>query len=180
VPDVYQGCELWDFSMVDPDNRRPVDYEARRKILGEIRSSIDSGEARRALARRLLDAPDDGAIKLYLTWTLLNHRRANRDLYERGDYVPLDVVGPHANRVVAFARTLGGRAVVVAAPRLVAPLMGHEARTLPVGDVWSGTSVVVPGDAWTDIVSGRPIVGRVVGLSELFASFPLGVMELQR
>ncbi|WZO96649.1 malto-oligosyltrehalose synthase [Isosphaeraceae bacterium EP7] len=183
VPDVYQGCELWDFSMVDPDNRRPVNYEVRRKILGEIRASLDAGESREQLAQSLLEASDDGAVKLYLIWTLLNHRRSRRDLYERGDYRPIEVVGPHADRVLAFARTRENRAVVYITPRLVAPLMGDDARTLPVGSLWSGTKVILPSGAWTDLISDRCIAAQAEGdafavdLSDLFATFPLSVIE---
>ncbi len=96
VADIYQGCELWDFSLVDPDNRRPVDYEHRARLLDQIRGELSSGRPRVEVARRLFAHPEDGAIKLYLIWTVLNHRRADQALYQQGAYRTLDALGDPA------------------------------------------------------------------------------------
>jgi (1->4)-alpha-D-glucan 1-alpha-D-glucosylmutase len=159
VPDTYQGCELWDFSLVDPDNRRPVDYDLRRRLLGEIRGRLDAGEPRRNVATSLLAAPEDGAIKLYATWTLLNHRRANNLLYSSGTYRPIEVEGERRGHVVAFGRYREGRTVIAVAPRLAGRLMGDEALQSPVGRVvWTDARLILPEAPnlprrWRDILT---------------------------
>ncbi len=163
VPDIYQGSELWDLSLVDPDNRRPVDFDLRARMLGEIRSRIERGESRAAVASSLLSRPDDGAVKLFVIWSGLNHRREEPGLYRRGEYVPLAAEGPHAERVVAFARRGPGRSVIAIAPRLVAGLMGEDGSRMPLGDVWESTTLIVPaelGRGWTDRLTGRPVETR--------------------
>ena len=105
VPDIYQGQELWDFSLVDPDNRRPVDFALRRKMLARLRK--DAGRNDRsllALARQLAQDPRDPRLKLLVTWRVLQYRRQHADLFRLGDYIPLDVIGPQAKHVCAFAR----------------------------------------------------------------------------
>ncbi|MDR3469082.1 MAG: malto-oligosyltrehalose synthase [Xanthobacteraceae bacterium] len=114
VPDFYQGTELWDFSMVDPDNRRPVDFTKRRRLLDAAGKPADWS----ALAARWTD----GEIKLRWTHHLLALRRAHADVFTRGDFRPLAVDGTHRHHVVAFARTLSGRAVVTVACRAFAGL----------------------------------------------------------
>ena len=113
VPDIYQGCELWDLSLVDPDNRRPVDYDLRRAEVARIRGRVAAGESD-ALARELLATWPDGRVKLYLTWHLLQLRRERAGTFLDGSYVPLATTGPDAARIVAFAR----EDLVVVTPRL--------------------------------------------------------------
>ncbi len=181
VPDTYQGCELWDLSLVDPDNRRPVDYDRRRQILGQIRERLDRGTSRLDLTRSLFASPEDGAIKLYLIWTVLNHRRANLSLYEQGTYRPIETEGDLKAHMAAFGRYREGRTVVAVAPRLVCSLMGEDALTPPLGrDVWGETRLLFPEAPglprrWRDLltdsifeledVEGRPTlaVGDVLG-----------------
>ncbi len=119
--DVYQGCELWDLSLVDPDNRRPVDFELRARLLEELEARLGAGgEARAALARELA-SPDglrDGRAKLLLLRAGLVKRRALPELFLRGSYLPLKVEGAMADRVVAFARVHEGRVLLCAVPRL--------------------------------------------------------------
>ena len=120
VPDFYQGTELWDLSLVDPDNRRPVDFERRAAWLAELdrRSRGD----RSALARELLERWPDGRIKLYVTHQGLLFRRAHADVFADGEYLPLEVIGDRREHVCAFARRLAGRWALVVAPRLCARL----------------------------------------------------------
>jgi (1->4)-alpha-D-glucan 1-alpha-D-glucosylmutase len=113
VPDIYQGCELWDLSLVDPDNRRPVDYEARHAAIGEMKARVERGEAA-ALASELLRTWPDGRVKLYVTWRLLR-LRSEDPAFAAADYVPLETTGTRGDHIVGFAR---GRAIVVV-PRLV-------------------------------------------------------------
>jgi (1->4)-alpha-D-glucan 1-alpha-D-glucosylmutase len=114
VPDLYQGCELWDLSLVDPDNRRPVDFELRARFLAELRHRFEL-EDRVALVRELLHSWHDGRIKLFVTWRLLQLRNQRRDAFLSGGYRRLPTTGRRADRIVAFSR----EQIVVAAPRLV-------------------------------------------------------------
>jgi (1->4)-alpha-D-glucan 1-alpha-D-glucosylmutase len=187
VPDIYQGCELWDSSLVDPDNRRPVDYELRRRLLGRIEERLRSGASRRDLAAELLAAPEDGAIKLYLACTLLRHRRNDPELYAQGSYRPLDAEGPSKANVVAFGRHREGRYAVAIVSRLVASLMGAEAEEAPIGpETWGETCLLVPDlpvprrwrDLLTDnIVEVREMEGRpVLSLAEVFQTLPVALL----
>jgi (1->4)-alpha-D-glucan 1-alpha-D-glucosylmutase len=143
VPDVYQGQELWDFSLVDPDNRRPVDFAHRERLLGELRERMVD-EDRLQLARELAGEWMDGRIKLYLTHVALRHRGRQPALYAEGEYLPLRAEGPAAAHVFAFARRLGEHRAVVVVPRLVAGLFGEEGFAPGRADVWHGTRLVGP------------------------------------
>jgi (1->4)-alpha-D-glucan 1-alpha-D-glucosylmutase len=153
VPDVYQGTELWDLSLVDPDNRRPVDH-AQRAALLEV----------------LVDAPpevalahlEDGGTKLWLLAQILRHRRRHPRLYGGDDHHPLAAEGPKARHVVAFDR--GGLLVVV--PRLVVGL----------GDDWAGTSLTVPPGAWVDVLTGEDRRGGPYEVAELLERVPVCVL----
>jgi (1->4)-alpha-D-glucan 1-alpha-D-glucosylmutase len=186
--DVYQGCELWDFNMVDPDNRRDVDFDARSQILDRIKADLASTGSRAGVARALFAAPEDGAIKLFLTWTVLNHRRANPDVYLGGSYRPVEVSGEHRDRVVAFQRSHQGRHVIAAAPRLVAGLMGDEATRAPVGpDVWGDTELIAPDSAptrWRNLLTDQVIEvrngdRRSILIGELFSDLPLALLVVE-
>ena len=187
VPDVYQGCELWDLSLVDPDNRRPVDYDLRRALLDEIRGSLRSGSTRAEVARSLFENPENGAIKLYLTWTVLNHRKANQALYLQGTYRPIETAGEPRGHVVSFLRRHQGRSVLVAAPRLVARLMGEDAATLPIGRaVWGDAKLVLPDAApapsWRNLLTDRTVSvqaaeeRRTLDLAEVFEDVPFALL----
>src|SRR5438094_4466165 len=123
VPDLYQGTELWDFSLVDPDNRRPVDFEARRRILRGIAADE---RPRATLAGELYEKWEDGRIKLFLTQAALHARRENPDLFGAGAYHPLEPTGPRADNLVAFSRTSHGQTAVAVVPRLVAGLLDGD------------------------------------------------------
>src|SRR5262249_25155277 len=119
IPDFYQGTELWDLSLVDPDNRRPVDFAHRVNALTDIDKGLAlCGEARAAYTSALLDSWKDGRIKLMFTAAGLRLRRGDPELFLNADYIPLktDVTVPAG--VVAFARVLDDRAAIFAAPRL--------------------------------------------------------------
>ncbi|HEY9283559.1 MAG TPA: malto-oligosyltrehalose synthase, partial [Pyrinomonadaceae bacterium] len=105
LPDFYQGTEVWNFSLVDPDNRRPVDYARLRALLGSLGGDGAGDPA--ALAGRLISEPEDGRLKLFVTSRALAFRKARRELFAAGDYVPLAASGEHADSVVAFARKSG-------------------------------------------------------------------------
>jgi (1->4)-alpha-D-glucan 1-alpha-D-glucosylmutase len=109
VPDIYQGNEIWDYSLVDPDNRRPVDYNRRREMLDSI-ATVIPGE--------LMQSWPDGRIKLFLTQRMLRFRREHSDLFRRGKYLPLQASGTFAECCVTFGRHLADKWIVVIAPRL--------------------------------------------------------------
>lgn len=132
VPDIYQGNEIWDFSLVDPDNRRPVDYKLRRVLLESL------GKAR---PEELMESWPDGRIKMFLTQRVLRFRRDHPDLFRRGNYTPLTVAATFSNSAVSFARQLGPDLAIVIAPRL-SSRVGFP----PIGDKWQETAVEVPDD----------------------------------
>jgi (1->4)-alpha-D-glucan 1-alpha-D-glucosylmutase len=164
VPDIYQGGELWDFSLVDPDNRQPVDWGSRAALLAQL------DKARPA---DLAPYWQDGREKLFTAARLLALRRAHPDLFAGGDYQPLDVVGERSRHVCAFARRNGEAALVVAVPRLVHQLLrGGETAD------WGDAAVALPsGGGWQDIFTLRRLDdGERVAAAELFADFPVAVL----
>jgi (1->4)-alpha-D-glucan 1-alpha-D-glucosylmutase len=185
VPDFYQGTELWDLSLVDPDNRRPVDYARRRALLAEMTAREEAGEL--APPDALVADPADGALKLFVTARALRHRRRQRALYVSASYLPLAVAGPRGEHVVAFARTRadqsGGAALTVVG-RLFAGL--GAATRAPVGDeVWAETHLVLdralPAGAYRDALTGRVMHARGDGerelpLGEIFATLPVAIL----
>jgi (1->4)-alpha-D-glucan 1-alpha-D-glucosylmutase len=141
VPDTYQGNELWDFSMVDPDNRRPVDYTRRKRAFESIRG-LSQSDAN--ASKSFLDNPEDGRLKMFLIWKTLCLRKDRPDLFQQGEYLPLLTKGAQSNQVIAFARKFENASMIVIAPRLIASLL-HERDIPPVGaEVWGDTQVVLP------------------------------------
>jgi (1->4)-alpha-D-glucan 1-alpha-D-glucosylmutase len=177
VPDVYQGCELWDLSLVDPDNRRPVDFDVRARFLEGIEAELARGPAARAeLARALSskDGVDSGRAKLLLLRVALHLRRAQPALFRTGDYRALEADGPLASHVFAFSRGVPGRALVCAVPRLVlAPLEAGGG-----GIRWEGSLLLPPAlpRRWHDAITGAVREGPALPLAELFADFPVALL----
>jgi (1->4)-alpha-D-glucan 1-alpha-D-glucosylmutase len=158
VPDFYQGTELWDFSMVDPDNRRPVDYEHRKCLLDSLRNK-EAGD-RASLADDLLRSSTDGRIKMFVTTGALNYRQNNRDLFERGEYLPLQSEGERERHVVSFARRIGARTAIVIATRFFLRLTPGE----PVGrEAWGDTTILMDNGlagCYRDVFTGRSVHAR--------------------
>ncbi len=142
APDFYQGTELWCLTLVDPDNRQPVDFGLRQRSFAMLRERIASGQ-RDVLLQELLEQRRDGRIKLFATWQALQARRQAPELFTAGDYLPLEVRGPHADRVVAVARRRGEQFAIAVAPRLTVKLCGLGGPP-PLGPVWQETAVVLP------------------------------------
>lgn len=185
VPDIYQGCETWNFRLVDPDNRRAVDFDAAREQLHTLRQAFPAGASRSGVGD-LLAAIGDGRIKLYLLWRVLSLRAVREDEFRNGRYVPLDVDGPAARHVVAFARVLERRAVLVIASRLLFGLCGGDPERVLERDLWARTVVTLPwwcgGVSWREILSGEKVQPRRLGsrhcveLDGLFATLPLALL----
>jgi len=172
VPDIYQGAELWDLNLVDPDNRRPVDFDHRARLLADLPQG--SALTPEAVAGVLADWPD-GRIKLHVLHRLLRLRQRWPAVLRDGAYEPLDATGPEASRVVAFRRATDGREVVVAVGRLLAPLY-HE-RT---AGAWNGTQVRLPGGgAFVEVLTGARIEVPESGelsVQQAFAVLPCAVL----
>jgi (1->4)-alpha-D-glucan 1-alpha-D-glucosylmutase len=156
VPDIYQGNELLDFSLVDPDNRRPVDYALRTRLLAELEAA---GAPQSATAHSLLENLEDGRAKLYVTWRALGFRKTHAALFEQGEYLPARVSGIHASHLCAYARRTASEWALVIVPRLCARLMGAS-EGLPLGaKVWQDTAIELPrrlaGTKMRDVLTGR-------------------------
>jgi (1->4)-alpha-D-glucan 1-alpha-D-glucosylmutase len=181
VPDIYQGQEAWDFSLVDPDNRRPVDYELRRGLMRSIetrRGEVGLAEA----AREMVEGWEDGRVKLHVVQTALRLRMAFPDAFTGGAYVPLVAEGDRAEHAVAFARTGGGAAVIVAVPRLVATLTRARDFALPEAADWRGTRLPLPDELagrYRNALTGKELRPGKHGLdlSDVFADFPVALLE---
>lgn len=186
IPDFYQGSELWDLSLVDPDNRRPVDFGLRRRRLEEIRQG-EKKAGLLALARELAAEMRDGRIKLYLIRQALGLRSGKRELFERGSYLPLEVRGERSDHLCAFERKLGDSSVIVAAPRFFTRLVEGPGE-LPQGrEVWQTTRIVLPaggeGGRYRNVFTGeiceavRREGGEGLHLAEVLADFPVALLE---
>ena len=168
VPDIYQGNEIWDYSLVDPDNRRPVDYARRQKMLDGLQN---------AQGAELLGSWPDGRIKLFSTQRLLLFRRNHLELFQSGSYLPLSVAGTFAECCVGFAREHEDRFILVLAPRLTSRI-GFP----PLGDRWGDTSVQLPEgfenkiaqDIFTSEV--RDLQGSSLALAQIFSTLPFAVL----
>jgi (1->4)-alpha-D-glucan 1-alpha-D-glucosylmutase len=184
VPDFYQGTELWDVTLVDPDNRRPVDYDQRRSALQAADDVLSRPAAERAEAlRTLLARWPDGIVKTVVTTAGLRARQDAPDLFLEGDYLPLDTDISVPARVVAFARLHGdGHAAIVVAPTLSSQIVDDE-HPLPVGERWKTSRVLLPsslaGLTFRDVFTGaevRPTTGT--GGTWLFVGQVLATMPV--
>ncbi len=178
IPDVYQGAELWDLNLVDPDNRRPVDFDRRKAYLGELQ-----GIPEEQLGKQLwemLRSYVDGRVKMFTVAALLAARRETGPLFLDGSYVPLGVRGRHAGRVVAFARRLNDSWAVAMAPIRTVGIVPEGG--FPVGvAAWGDTAVELPGDhpaKWSNVFTGEEVAasGGVLLLAEVCSVFPVGLL----
>lgn len=184
VPDLYQGQELWDFSLVDPDNRRPVDYGRRRQWLNELQqwagddaASGSASDQHLAMLQNLLEYRKDGRIKLWVTHCGLSARQAHRELFEQGDYEPLFARGEAEDNIVAFTRQWGNQWVVAIAPRFLNSRI--EPGEYPIGKVWGDTTLALPSgiQSWKNWITGESFAfSEDAKLSELLALFPTAIL----
>jgi (1->4)-alpha-D-glucan 1-alpha-D-glucosylmutase len=181
VPDFFQGNELWDQSLVDPDNRRPVDFNTRRAMLEEISSAVAKDP--QALLDRLLADPRDGRIKMYVICRALNFRRENAKLFAKGNYISLDATGERQHHIIAFARSHSGRSLIIAAGRFFMRL-GTMSHQFPDGRAWTNTSLLTPselGSRYVDLLTGGVVETRMkriphLAMDEVFARMPLAML----
>jgi (1->4)-alpha-D-glucan 1-alpha-D-glucosylmutase len=182
VPDFYQGAELWDLRLVDPDNRGPIDFEMRRDLLAGVCATCASVAGEDAEA--MVTSWRDGRIKLHVVSRSLEFSRRQQDLIHEGDYLPLRAKGPQSERIIAFARRHGGNWVITVTPRCVAsvqaPITGAEARR----KFWDGSELVLPEDApntWRNIFATRDatviqVADRRLDLGKVFDGFPVALL----
>lgn len=177
VPDTYQGTELWDLSMVDPDNRRPVDYEQRITFLKEIKEKAQTDIL--TLIGDLLSSKEDGRIKLFLTYKALQARTQNLAIFQKGHYQPLEVSGKFKEHIVAFARSNGNKTIVVITPRFLTSLI--KPGKYPLGEqVWQDTCVHLPPSAsstWQDAITDQKIQANgTLPVGEALKYFPVALV----
>ncbi len=184
VPDIYQGNEIWNLNLVDPDNRRPVDYDRRRRLLEQLKSlAAGSGNVLAARARLLLNTWEDGRAKLYVIWRALEVRNRHPDVFQAGDYLALLPRGARAEHICAFARSGKTATTVTVAPRWIARLTGERER-LPLGaEVWLDTDIEAPapGD-YENVFTGDILTaeqrrgGWWLRAARIFARFPVALL----
>jgi (1->4)-alpha-D-glucan 1-alpha-D-glucosylmutase len=191
VPDFYQGTELWDLSLVDPDNRRPVDYGLRDRMLGHL-DELSEQQGAAAVAAEVTHDIADGAIKLWTTAQVLRLRRAEHALFRHGSYAPIYMASAMASasagageqHVIAHARHYRNgedrdKSVIVAVPRFACSLMRGEI-ALPLGKAWKDWTLSLPSElqgSYRNIFTGETITAEAaLPLAQVFASFPVAVL----
>ncbi len=164
VPDIYQGNELWDLSLVDPDNRRPVDYAHRQATLAGLQTEqLEPGE--------LLRNWKDGRIKLFVTHRLLTLRRDNPELFQKGSYVPVSSHGKFGSSCVAFTRSVDDQKLAV-----VVPCIAERVGAPPVGELWGDTTLELSG-SWENLLTGEHLSGTELRMQDVLRTFPVAVLR---
>ena len=186
VPDIYQGNELWSFNLVDPDNRRPVDYHHRHAELQALVTACQTAGDLTVLLQDLSSRIEDGRAKLYLTWRTLNLRRQLPGMFSEGEYLELKTRGPRAEYLCAFARRFEDRQVVVVAPRWFARLAAESGRMPPGSETWDNTWIEDSGESqagnYRNILTDEPVQlrqredGTGYSAVELFRYFPVALL----
>ena len=177
VPDLYQGAEMWDLNLVDPDNRRPVDFNLRKSLLRNIKEQDQADLL--SLVSQMLRTREDGRIKLFLISTALETRKQHSDIFQMGAYTPLVVSGKLRDHLIAFLREYDGKRSVTIAPRFFVSLV--EEGKLPLGsEVWQDTRVVMPDIVsanWRNTLSGEIIPGgNQLAVGQILKHFPAALL----
>jgi len=183
IPDFYQGCDLWDFRFVDPDNRGPVDFTLRATLLDEIEKRSNKDALR--FSRELVQRWHDGRIKLYLIWKTLNLRRRYPRVLLDGQFLPMRIIGGKEDNLIAYVRRSGENWILTVVPRWLArangPLTGSESRAF-----WLHSKIGVPGNApqsWLNVLTGETVKtrqmkrGPCLCLPDIFKNFPVAVLS---
>ncbi len=187
IPDIYQGTELWDLSLVDPDNRRPVDYDKRNRWLGEI-AGLKKDNICKA-GDVLWQERHNGKIKLWLTQILLSYRKTKQDMFLYGDYIPMETAGTYKNNVLAYARKYKNSWLIVVVPLYLPVICKSDENMIREFD-WQDTSVLLPPNApkeWNDLTDEKnklesdraihPEIKSSLSVNKLFHILPLGIID---
>jgi (1->4)-alpha-D-glucan 1-alpha-D-glucosylmutase len=176
VCDFYQGSELWDLSMVDPDNRRYVDFEKRKVYLEELKNKEKLDILR--LLNELSQNKEDGKIKMYLVYRILTLRKDLPELFLNGEYIPLEVKGKFKNNIISFARKLKKKITITIVPRFLTGLL-NEGESL-TGDIWHDTSVYLPAgfpEDWTDMITCQGLKSKKnIRINAALKYFPVSLL----
>jgi (1->4)-alpha-D-glucan 1-alpha-D-glucosylmutase len=188
IPDFYQGNELWNYSLVDPDNRGRVDFTRRKQLLESLKMQAERDDKTTALTMELMGKLEQGEAKLYVTWRALNHRRQNAGLFNEGTYIPLQAAGSKNDNLCAFAWQKKGKQILVIVPRLIAKLT-QNGTISPVGaQAWGETELLLTGRpqirTYCNIFTGEMMTSTISGrqaalpLAKALAIFPVAALEL--
>jgi (1->4)-alpha-D-glucan 1-alpha-D-glucosylmutase len=185
VPDFYQGSELWDLRLVDPDNRGVVDFTLRMGLLNILKNTVTPDNS--LLAGELLSNWSDGRIKLYLIWKALGFRREFGELFTDGKFVPAEVSGERAENITAFFRTRGNRKALIVAPKwLAASGMGRESGEQT--KFWGSTFIALREKAsveWRNVLTGDRIIAQnngdhaMVRVADALSKFPVALLSVE-
>ena len=190
IPDIYQGNETWRFCLVDPDNRRPIDFARRRAMLQALREQSGSGpEEKERLLEEMLGSLADGRAKMFVLASTLHLRNEWKEVFDQGAYLPLEVNGDRRRHLCALARKHDGRVVVAVAPRLYCTL-SEGRRRVPLGpDAWGNTVIGLPdylaGARWRSIFSGEtvptadPAGKALLNVADVLRSWPVGLLHAE-
>ena len=180
VPDIYQGTELWDFSLVDPDNRRAVNYEERQRLMEELEAQAN--DEHENLMHNLWENRYSAKIKLWLVHKLLNERKQNAELFSKGDYIPLTVEGELKKNVLAFARKFENTWYVVAVPLHLATVCTEQKKEILSTD-WQNTCIILPEEAPAEyehlFSKTKENHQKEIAVKDIFKSLPLAVLKLK-
>jgi malto-oligosyltrehalose synthase/4-alpha-glucanotransferase len=181
VPDTYQGTEVWDLSLVDPDNRRPIDYPKLQQVMDNIQQQYT--ENPNAFLAELWTDRFDARIKLWLTHTLYNMRKQAVDLFEKGDYIPVKVKGEYKDNIIAYARKYQQKTIVVVAALHIAQLCQSQQKDINEID-WKGTCIVLPsnvkGEVENLLLGSKTGVSKEIGIQKLFSEVPFALLKVQQ
>ena len=177
IPDIYQGSELWDLNLVDPDNRRKVDFEKRYNLIKDIDKQSAGNQSK--LIEDLLKNPENGAIKLFLIYKALNIRKTCEALSIKGKYIPLEISGEKREHVVAYARELNNQWAITVAPRLLTSLINEG--EFPIGkEIWKDTQLLLPIDThfkWKNIFTNQHVeIIEKISIGDILTSFPVSLL----
>lgn len=187
VPDIYQGCECWDFSLVDPDNRRPIDFASRQTMLTGLQTLLAQVSLQRSAGvRALCETLEDGRAKLLIVRLALALRARWPEVFQQGSYLPLVIRGEQADHLCAYARSFADRIVITVAPRFFVGLLG-DSELLPLGEkVWRNTSVELPSglayEQYTCVFTGKVMEAQKrqsrwhMPVAQILAEFPVGLI----
>ncbi len=177
IPDFYQGSEFWDLNLVDPDNRRPVDFSIRTWLLNEMKSrEVDDISG---LIKELLSTKEDGRIKLFLIYKALAVRQKHRRLFENGNYIPIETEGKYKDNIITFAREHKPLWSVTIAPRYLTGVVDEG--TYPLGTkVWDDTHIILPDEVpnvWNEQITGIQVESRqFLSVGDVLKHFPCALM----